>query len=428
MTIEAFSRRLNGYFITTVSPFKADDRKERWCIHISHDVTERRKAEKELLKLRNLESLGTLAGGLAHDFNNTLTAQVGNIELAQLHSGDSVKAHSYLDKALKATFRAKELAGRLLTFAEGGHPLSQPVMLDQLLQETVQSSLSGSNVTCDLRLSAGTEPVVVDEIQIRSAFRNIIDNAREAMPEGGIVSITTRDVEVLMGNDDLMAPGRYMRIEIRDQGIGICDHDVEKIFDPYFTTKPMGPQKGMGLGLTISHSIIKRHHGYITVQCPDGQGTAVTVHLPLNSPPAASGRSVSPSALVNGILQPRFLIMDDEKIIWNAVRTMLERINCEADFASSGEEAIDLYERSLRGGKPYAALFLDLTIPRGMGATEVIKRILAINPEAKAAVFSGYNTDPVFVDFRRFGFVGALKKPFRADELKTLALQLLAQS
>jgi two-component system cell cycle sensor histidine kinase/response regulator CckA len=280
-TTEAFSRRLNGYFITTVSPFNSDDQKARWSIHISHDISERKRAERELLKLRNLESLGYLAGGLAHDFNNILSAQMGNIEMAKIHCDDKVRANSYLDGALKATETAKELAVRLLTFAEGGHPFSRPLILDRLIEETLQSALSGTNVTCDMQLSGGLEPVVVDENQIRSALRNIIQNAKEAMPDGGMVRVTSREVDVLPGNEDLMAPGRYVEIEICDHGAGISTEDLEKVFDPYFTTKPMGPERGTGLGLTISHSVIKKHHGYIAVRCPEGQGTVVTVHLPL---------------------------------------------------------------------------------------------------------------------------------------------------
>jgi PAS domain S-box-containing protein len=424
-TTEAFSRRLNGYFITTVSPFQSDDQKARWCIHISRDITQRRKAESEVFKLRNLESIGYLAGGIAHDFNNILTAQTGNIELAKIYRNDKDKVNAYLDVALEMTETAKELAGRLLTFAEGGHPFGQPLILDRLIEGTLKMALGGTNVTGDLQLCGSLTPVIVDENQIRSALRNIIENAKEAMPHGGTLRIATREVDVLAENKDQMTPGRYMQIEIGDRGPGISADNLEKLFDPYFTTKAMGSQKGVGLGLTISHSIIRRHGGYIAVSCPEGQGTTVTVHLPLESQSTDSGLSEGNAAPVNGVLRPRFLIMDDEKVICDVVGKMLARMNCDADFAFDGEAAIDLYERSVRSGNLYAGLFLDMTIPGGNGAVAVIKKILKINPEAKAVVYSGYTTDPVFTDFRAYGFAAALKKPFQFEELKSIALRLL---
>ncbi|MEJ2640981.1 MAG: ATP-binding protein [Desulfosarcinaceae bacterium] len=427
--IEAFSRRLNGYFITSVSPLNSGDQLQaRWCIHISHDVTERKRAEGELVKLRNLESLGYLAGGLAHDFNNILSAQAGNIELAKLHFQDNAKASAYLDSALKATETAKELAGRLLTFAKGGSPFRRPVILDRLVEETLQEALDGTNVTCDLQLSGSLEPMTVDESQLRSALRNIIGNAREAMPDGGILQVTATELDVLPGNEHHIAPGRYIKLEICDQGAGISAEVLEKVFDPYFTTKPMGAIKGTGLGLTISHSIIRKHHGHIAIRSAEGQGTTVIVHLPLKLQPTAADTSAPVSAHGNRKSRPRFLVMDDEKSIWDIVGAVFEQINCDVDFASDGEEAVRLYERSLSNGNAYAGLLLDMTIPGGIGATETIKKIHAKNPDAKAAVFSGYSADPIFEDFKTYGFVATLKKPFKIDELKTLASQLLAQS
>ena len=376
--------------------------------------------------MRNLESLGYLAGGLAHDFNNILTAQMGHIEMATFYLDDKVKAESHLDSALMATGTAKELAARLLTFAEGGHPVSRPVILDRLIEETLQLALGGTNITCDFQTSGSLEPVTVDENQIRSAFRNIIQNAKEAMPQGGSLRVTTREVDVLSGNKDRMTPGKYIRIEISDHGTGISADDLEKVFDPYFTTKPMGAQKGTGLGLTICHSIIKKHHGHIAVRCPKGEGTVVTVHLPLKLQSTDASPSEGISGLENRMPRPKFLIMDDEKVICDIVREVLERINCEIDFASNGEEAIDLYKRSLKNGSYYAGLFLDMTIPHGIGGVEAVKKILEINPEAKAVVLSGNTADPVIADFRKFGFAAALKKPFKLDELKTVVFQLLS--
>jgi PAS domain S-box-containing protein len=279
---EAFNRKLGGHFITTVAPFNTDEEGARWCIHISHDITDRKRAERELLKSRNLESIGTLAGGMAHDFNNILTALVGNIEMLKLHLVNNEKALPFLDGAMEAAFKIKDLANRLLTFAEGGAPYTQPIAIDRLLEETAQLSLSGSNVGYELELAERLTPLIVDEVQIKSALQNIIQNAREAMPGGGRLLLKARNVTLAPGSVPLMAPGNYVRIEICDQGCGIRADHLDKIFDPYFTTKQMGSQKGMGLGLAISHSIIRKHRGHIAVGSTEGQGSRVTIHLPVN--------------------------------------------------------------------------------------------------------------------------------------------------
>ncbi|HSM75777.1 MAG TPA: ATP-binding protein [Desulfobacterales bacterium] len=289
---ETFNRKLGGHFITTVAPFNNDEEGARWCIHISHDITDRKRVERELLKSRNLESIGTLAGGMAHDFNNILTALVGNIEMLKLHLVENEKAQPFLDGAMAATFKVKDLANRLLTFAEGGAPYTQPIAIDRLLEETAQLSLSGSNVTYELQLGGPLTPLIVEEVQVKSALQNIIQNAREAMPGGGRLLLKARNVTLAPESDPLMAPGTYVRIEICDQGCGIRAAHLDKIFDPYFTTKQMGSQKGMGLGLAISHSIIRKHHGHIAVGSTEGQGTRVTIHLPVNGRrrPSSFGR------------------------------------------------------------------------------------------------------------------------------------------
>ena len=283
--IEAFNRKLGGHFVTTVAPFNADKEGGRWCIHISHDITDRKRAERELLKSRNLESIGILAGGMAHDFNNILTALVGYIEMLKLHLIDNEKALPFLDGAKEAAFKVKDLANRLLTFAEGGAPHTQPIAIDRLLEEIAQPSLGDAGMTCELELADHLTPIIVDEIQIKSALQNIIQNAREAMPGGGGLLLKARNVTVAPKSLPLMAPGAYVRIDVCDQGCGIRAAHLDKIFDPYFTTKQMGSQKGTGLGLAISHSIIRKHHGHIAVGSTEGQGTRVTIHLPATGAP-----------------------------------------------------------------------------------------------------------------------------------------------
>ncbi len=277
---EHFNRKLNGHFIFTVSSFNAGGQAADWCVHVAHDITDRKRAETERLKLRNLESIGTLAGGIAHDFNNILTAIVGNIEMIEISLAQFEKRRFFADTALKNCFKARDLANRLLTFSTGGFPKRQPIPIGRLLEETAQLTLSGTSVSYQLHLPDRLAPVAVDEIQIKSALQNVISNAMEAMPRGGVVHITARPVDGQPGESATLTPGRHLRIDIHDQGSGIRPEHLDKIFDPYFTTKPMGAQKGMGLGLAISHSVIKKHAGRIGVRSHMGKGTTVTIHLP----------------------------------------------------------------------------------------------------------------------------------------------------
>ena len=425
---ESFSRKLKGDFLTSVSPYHADDRGQRWCIHISRDVTDRKRAEKELLKLRNLESIGMLAGGIAHDFNNILMALVGNIELAKFGIDDD-ETRRYLDGALNAAFRARDLANRLLTFAKGGNPHLQSTEIGDLLEATLQLSLCGTNVTHRLILADDLPSVIVDDAQIKSAFQHIITNAREAMPWGGQLTVSVRTATLNGGSGAAMTPGRCLRIDFTDEGEGILPSHIERVFDPYFTTKQMGSRKGMGLGLAICHSIVSRHNGHITIQSEKNHGSTVTVYLPISRRPAKpTAGSVPANASGRSRLNRRLLIMEDEESIWDVLRPVLRRMDCDVDFAPDGETAIRLYRQVMETETPYALLILDLTVRGGMGATEVIRHLQALDPHVRAAVFSGYGTSPVFTDFRRFGFVGALQKPIQVETFRTFVEKLLYEN
>jgi len=416
---ETFNQRFNGHFITTVSPFHNEGQGSGWCLHIDHEITDRKRAEKELSKLRNLESIGTLAGGIAHDFNNILTALVGNLEMAEIFFNDERKCKEMMKNASEAAFKARDLANKLLTFSTGGNPKRQTIQIDQLIKEIVDFSLSGSNIRYAIQRLDKAKPVVIDETQIKSALQNIVTNAKESMPWGGNLQITIKEQEINEPTNDAVNEGKFIVIDIRDEGSGIHSDHLEKIFDPYFTTKQMGAQKGMGLGLAISHSIIKKHKGHIKVESDLGKGTTVSVYLPCSSTRLAPESRFHPKKMSPAKPRLKLLVMDDEKMIWDVVKPMLHHLRCDADFVLNGEAALERYKRSLNKADPYDALLLDLTIRGGMGAKEVIGKILSIDPHAKAAVFSGYSADPEIVDYQRFGFIDALKKPFNIKELNS---------
>jgi len=377
------------------------------------DITEIRQARQEMLKTQKLESLGVLAGGIAHDFNNILTAIIGNISLARLHMHVPEKAAKRLEEAEKAAARAKDLTQQLLTFARGGEPVKRIIDVTGLLKEAAGFAIHGSSVGCEFILADDLWPVDADEGQIGQVIHNLVINAVQAMPDGGIVTLRAENV-------DSMSDGkRSVMISVSDTGIGIPEEHLQSIFDPYFTTK----QQGSGLGLATCFAIIKNHGGVITVESTLGKGTTFNVYL------LASEHSIqAESALQSGAVQGsgRILVMDDEEPIREVVRIMLEDLGYTVECTENGSEAVELYRKRKEEGTPFDAVIMDLTVPGGVGGKEAVEMLLKINPDIKAIVSSGYSTDPVMANYRRYGFSAVLSKPFRPQEMSWILKELLA--
>jgi PAS domain S-box-containing protein len=255
------------------------------------NVTERKKMEEEILKAKKLESVGTLAGGIAHDFNNLLQAILGSISLAKMHVDPGDKVHKFLDTAEKVSMRASDITRQLITFAQGGAPVKRTMYIGEFIKNTVHFFLSGSNVTAKFHIASDLTPVDIDEGQIRQVIHSMVSNATEAMPEGGILTIASENVDIDVTEELPLKEGKYAKVTLSDCGSGIPGENISRIFDPFFTTKEMGSQKGTGLGLAISYSIVKNHNGLITVESEVGIGTTLHIYLPASKRDIATEES-----------------------------------------------------------------------------------------------------------------------------------------
>ena len=381
-----------------------------------------RPADRQDLKrrIRQLESIAALSGGIAHDYNNLLTAIMGNISLSLEHMKSDAKLSDLLEQALAASRVAKTLTRRLITFSKGGQPVKKPTDVVSVIENTAAFSLSGSNIRCEWGPSNGTWSASIDAQQIGQAVHNLMINAAESMPSGGTVFISFENTIVDSPNS-ILAPGRYVDIAIRDQGVGIPVDNIEKIFDPYFSTKAKGAIKGTGLGLSISHSIISNHGGEITVCSRVGVGTTFHVLLPASEAPAELVQPVKAEVSCEKADKPvkgrgRILVMDDEAMIRELTGNILSHLGYDADFAEEGQCAVRKYQAALDASTPYDAVILDLTIKGGMGGQETIEMLKEIDPSVKAIVSSGYSDNPVIADYKQYGFCEVVAKPYEMVE------------
>ncbi len=412
-------RRLTAYgktvwVRTLVSPLKGQDGKVSGYVGTIDEVSELRKARQDMERNQKIESLGALAGGIAHDFNNILTIILGNISMARLQRDSSEKVTEQLKNAENATVRARDLAQQLLTFAKGGEPIKKDLDLRHILKESADFALHGSNVKCEYSLADDLWPVEADEGQICQVIQNLVLNAVQAMPGGGTVTIGAGNVVSVENGEN------QVKISVADTGTGISESHIQKIFDPYFTTKP----KGSGLGLSICYSIIAKHGGGIKAKSKPMGGTTFHFTLPasehVNIP---DPRPQKPVSRGNG----RILVMDDEKSIRDLLSTMLENLGYEVESVEEGKEAVALYTKRKNQGLPFSAVILDLTIPGGMGGKEAMAKLRSIDREAKVIVSSGYSNDPVMANFRDFGFSAVLTKPYRFSDINQVLQDLPAK-
>jgi PAS domain S-box-containing protein len=391
------------------------------------DITEynRARAEKEKLQAQlrqfhKMEAVATLAGGIAHDYNNLLSIIMGNLSLAVELAEPGSELGEFLTEANMASIKARDLTHGLMALSRGGAPVKEVGSLKGLLRSARDFIPDRSRISLEASIPEDLWPVPHDPHKMSAVFRNVLTNAVEAMPEGGALLIKAENLAIEGTSRNLrltLKPVNHVHISIKDQGVGIPGKNIDKIFDPYFSTKSMGVQKGMGLGLATTYIIVEKHGGHIAVDSCPGTGTTVNIYLPVEP---AEDEAKSGEDAIDGSSSslPRVLVMDDEEMLRKLARQMLKRLGYRAKTVKDGVEAIDAVLKQKKSGKPFDMVILDLTIKGGMGGKQTVQELLKIDPDIKTIVSSGYYNDPVISRFEEYGFMGSIIKPYKIDNLK----------
>ena len=402
------------------SAFSLDDFHNTICL--IDDITLKRKQEKERLMLEKLESMQTFVSGMAHDFNNILAGILGNIELAQLQLIDGEKAYKKLDAAKEACTRANDLTWQFLTLFSDEKP-DKIGAIDWIIKESIKATSTGKeSIQCRSYIDSDLAPLCYNAFQLKKALDHLLINAVEAMPDGGCITVRAQNIgkhNIPEESNGWTTPKECVQISIEDHGIGISPSDLPKIFDPYFSRKRIGGRTGVGMGLAMVYSIIKRHHGYVDVTSTPGKGTIFFVYLPAaaTSPDNQSLKAISGHGKV--------LVMDDEQIVREVAAEMLRCLGYEVDLAEDATEAIDLYQTTLNKGERYVAIILDLTIAGSMKGDEVLARIKLVDSEVKAIVSTGYSNADVLQNYQKYGFCAAMPKPYKLNNLAKILHEII---
>ncbi len=385
---------------------------------ITRDITERKEREEEHIKAGRLESIAILAGGIAHDFNNILTGIMANIGMSIMLVEEGSQVSRKLKDAEKACEKAKSLTQQLLTFSTGGEPVKEVIDLSDLIRDSANLVLSGSNVQCTYSIQDDLLPVEVDAGQMSQVINNLVINAIHAMSDGGTIHVNASNIDLDTNADLPLAEGQYVKVSIADDGKGISNEYLSKVFDPYFTTK----EDGTGLGLATVYSIVKKHDGHVFLKSELGVGTTIHIYLPASQKNVLEV-SVGEERVLTG--KGRILVMDDDSIVREVACEVLKNVGLDVDGAEDGKVAVKLYKEALASAAPYNLVIMDLTVPGGMGGRDAMAEILKIDSGAKGVVSSGYSNDPVMADHRKFGFKGVLAKPYAIKELQGMVLDLI---
>ncbi|MBT4502198.1 MAG: response regulator [Gemmatimonadetes bacterium] len=387
-------------------------------ILVFRDITERKQMEEELRRAHNLESLGLTAGGIAHDFNNMLTGVMVNLALLLQFLDKDSEEYEIASEAQQAASKTKDLTRQLMTFAKGGAPLKEIASMESLIRETTELSLHGANTKPEFHFADDLSSVEIDTGQIVQVIQNLVLNADQAMSEGGVLKISADNVEITEETPLPLEAGTYVKVLVTDQGTGMPESILGKVFDPYFTTK----ESGHGLGLSIAYFVLQGHSGHISVHSEIDVGTTFTFYLPASGKQAVTVVEQEKELSVGF---ERILLMDDEEIIHRTVSRTLKLLGYEVESVFDGNGALQAYNDALKSGTPFDLVIMDLTIPGGMGGEEAMVKLLGIDPNARGLVSSGYADDPIMANFADYGFSGRVTKPIDIRELADMVRRIL---
>ncbi len=396
----------------------ADDGSTQLLVEIERSQ-QRKISEDEFEDQARSDSVGIVCGGIAHDFNNILTSIMGYTTLLQNDRSLAVEVRDRINDIAKGAEQGRQLSRQLIDLARGSFTEHKPMALSQIVKDAVSFIQHSNNTACQIRMPEELWRVLADEGQLSQVIHNLLINARESMPHGGVIRVVCENTfidEPRSTNGSNTARRRYVRIGVSDEGEGIEKEQLSLIFKPFFSTK----QRGSGLGLATSQLIVKRHGGFITVQSSVGSGSTFSVFLPALDDEELSDRESRPQTVGK-----RILVMDDDDMVRETAGNMLNHLGYSVQFAAEGAQAVDLYEQARRGGLPFDAVILDLSVQHGMGGRSAIRQLKLLDPNVKAIVTSGYVNDPVIVHYDRYGFLGVVPKPYEIGFLSRVVEKVL---
>jgi signal transduction histidine kinase/response regulator of citrate/malate metabolism len=374
-----------------------------------------------VIGIQKLDAMSTMACGIAHDFNNLLTVISGNLEMARFVSRDA-EVNRLLGESARALDLTVQLIHKFTTFSDNYLPCKSSVCLHSLVEEVLERELASTRVSHRVRGGDEALAIALDPALIRQVFANLARNAADAINGTGHIEVTLDRVNgrtEAARTSQPLADGAFVRVVFRDTGPGIDAKLLAHVFDPYFSTKQKGVQKGMGLGLTIVHAIVKKHGGLVWIDAPAEGGCAVHLYFPLQD-------AAAPSPPVGtGVRGRRVLVMDDEELMRLINRKMFEHYGCEVSLAETGEEAVARCREQVRAGAPFALVLLDLFVDGAMGGLDAARLIRDLDREAVLVATSGDNTSEVLRAPAAHGFAAALTKPFSMDAVEDLVRRFL---
>ena len=359
------------------------------------------------------DSMAEMIGGAAHDFNNILTAIMVNLSIARMEVAPNDPQYSALAEARQACLEGRDLTKRLSSFVSKGFPLSRSESTAEVVKDTVDFTLHGSEVKSEVETNADLWDICIGRLELSQIIYGVVRTAKDAMPAGGRLSVRVRNFPVRARSTLSLPRGDYVKLRFEDNGIGLPPEEVELLQQ----LDTSGNHESDDFDLRAISPLIRRRGGEMQLKSKLGAGTVVTLYLPATGQVETTGVSDDSDKIGSQKGAGRVLILDDEALIRSSLKKMLRSLGYDITVAEDGDTAITLFTKAMKSNVRFDVVLLDLTVPGGKGGREVLKILKEVDPQVKAIITSGYLDDPVFRQYRRLGFAGALRKPFRMREV-----------